>query len=252
MENIKYENLTLSLDEETNSYTITRCEKDAVSVNIPKYINNIHIRKIDDYAFKKCTNLVTVTFPEYIIDEVAEDTALKEIGEYAFSGCTSLIEVDLPVTVWTIRQGAFHNCNSLIKCNFSSMAFVGSYAFYGCKSLIDLSYFSNAMEGVCSGCASLTYLPLQKSSSIISEDAFEGCKSLTEITIFKGIDTIEKLAFRSCRNLKKVTFENPNNWYWHSIYKRSDYPLDVSNPEENAKMLSTMDFDDGVGNIFRK
>ena len=252
MENIKYEKLTLCLDEDTNSYSIIECEKDAAIVNIPKTINNIHIQKIEDEAFKGCTSLITVNFPEYDIEDIVEDTVLKEIGEYAFSYCTSLIEITLPITVHTIGRGAFCDCSSLIRCKFSSDPFIGSYAFYRCKSLIDVGYFKNAMEGVCSGCESLPYFPLRDGSWIISEDAFENCYSIKEITIYKSIETIERLAFRGCSNLKKVTFENPNNWYWYSIYRGTDFPLDVSNPEENAKMLSGMDFDDGVGNIFRQ
>ena len=86
----------------------------------------------------------------------------------------------------------------------------------------------------------------------IEEDAFEGCDSLTEITIPASVKTIGKLAFRGCSNLKLVHFENKDNWYWHYRYKDTIIPIDVSDPIKIAKWLSTMDFDDGVDDLFRK
>ena len=67
-----------------------------------------------------------------------------------------------------------------------------------------------------------------------------------------GTDKSGSLAFRSCYGLKRVTFENPEGWYWTCVYNDTDYDLDLSNPEKNAEMLSTMDFDDGCGGWFRK
>ena len=254
MENIKYEKLTLELEQDSfeQYYKIVSCEKDAVVVNIPKAINDIVVRKIDDYAFEDCVDLAVVNFPEYDIEDRINDVFLKEIGEYAFKCCTSLIEMELPYTLYSIKWGAFSGCTSLVKCTFDSFTFVGSYAFYNCKSLVELSYFTNASEGVCSGCELLPYLPLTNSTREISEDAFEHCYALKEIVLPASIERIEKLAFRSCRNLKSVTFEATNNWYWHNRYQQTDHPLNVSNPTKNAQMLSGMDFDDGVGTIYRK
>ena len=254
MENIKYEKLTLELEKDSYEeyYKIVSCEKDVVVVNIPKTINGIVVRKIDDYAFEDCILLTNVNFPEYDIEDRVNDIFLKEIGEYAFKGCTSLIEIELPYTLYSIHWGAFCDCTSLVKCTFESGVFVGSYAFYRCRSLVELGYLNSASEGVCSGCESLPYLPLTKSAREISEDAFEHCYALKEIVIPASVKRIEKLAFRSCRNLKSVTFEETNNWYWHNRYQQTDHPLNVSNPTKNAQMLSGMDFDDGVGTIYRK
>lgn len=46
--------------------------------------------------------------------------------------------------------------------------------------------------------------------------------------------------------LTRVKFENTDGWYASNRYNDRIVSIDVGNPEENARALGGMDFDDGV------
>ena len=252
MEEIKYEKLTLRLDKFEHTCVIVECEKDAKCVEIPLDVNSYLVVGIEEYAFKNCSQLESVTFPceedFYKHDSFA---SMFEIGDYAFNYCTALKSIDIPCHVSTIGRGAFSGCSSLVTASVPD-CYIGPFAFYECKSLENINPTDSISEGIFSGCESLKVFPVSPKTVEIEEDAFEHCYSLVDITIPKGVERIGPLAFRSCYGLKRVTFENPCNWAWTCVYNDEEYDLDLSNPEKNAEMLSTMDFDDGCGGWFRK
>ena len=252
MEEIKYEGLTLSLDKFEHTCIITECEKDVGSVEIPLEVNGFLVIGIEEQAFKGCSMLESVTFPcsedFYTHDSFA---SMFEIGDYAFNYCTSLKSIDIPGHVSSIGRGAFCGCSSLKSVSVPD-CYIGPFAFYDCKSLEKINPTDSISEGIFSGCESLKVFPVSSKTVEIEEDAFEHCYELVDITIPKGVEKIGPLAFRSCYGLKRVTFENPEGWYWTCVYNDTDYDLDLSNPEKNAEMLSTMDFDDGCFGWFRK
>ncbi len=252
MEDIKYEKLTLRPDKFESTCTIVGCEKDAQSVEIPLCVNGLLVVGIEEYAFKNCAMLESVIFPTeeayYTSDSF---TSLFEIGDYAFNYCTALKSIEIPCHVSSIGRGAFCGCSSLATVSVPD-CYIGPFAFYECKSLEKINPIDCISEGIFSGCESLKVFPVSNRTTEIKEDAFEHCYELVDITIPKGVERIGPLAFRSCCGLKRVTFENPEGWYWTCVYNDEDYDLDLSNPEKNAEMLSTMDFDDGCGGWQRR
>jgi len=252
MKTVKYEKLTLSYDENYNIFTVSECEKDAENVVIPKSVNGIYISAIDDRAFSGCTKLVLVKFPTYEEGDYGRDDLLTVIGANAFMDCVSLEQVILPETVTEIGRGAFYYCKNLKYILFADNVFADAFAFYHCESLVEVPKLNVLTEGVFSHCLSLKYAPIADDVEEICEDAFEHCESLTEVTIPETVTRIESEAFSNCYQLKKVHFKQQKNWFWHCVYTDEEYPIDVSDPEKNAKSLSTMDFDDGVSAWFVK
>ena len=86
----------------------------------------------------------------------------------------------------------------------------------------------------------------------IEDDAFEHCDGLTEIVFPKSLRRIGDLAFRGCRGLIRVTFAETEGWYGTCRYDDSHDPLDLSDPERNARWLAQVDFDDGPNGWYRK
>lgn len=256
MDEIKYGKLTLSLVD--GAYNVIDCEKDAEVVVIPSSIDGIFVKSIGESAFKDCKALKSVTLPdyssrfandeEYIIQKAFADLEeeLPRIEDYAFWGCTSLSEITIPECFSSIGWSAFNGCTALAKVVMHGDPFLYSCVFSGCVSLKEITPCSTISQGLFSGCNSLTHLPLKENATTIEEDAFENCDGLIDIVIPKNITRIESLAFRGCANLKSVTFEKPLGWVSYCSYNGKEYKLDLSSPQKNAKMLSCMDFDDGV------
>lgn len=239
-----------------NTAKVVECEKDAVEIEVPTLIEGVPVTSIGDRAFVDCKLLKKVTLPQYDLDRWLHDEMMfEEIGDNAFYRCCSLEEIIIPEKVSTIGHGAFAQCTALQKVVFGdplSPPYLYPYAFSGCESLVDISPVRNASEGLFDECKSLTDLPLQECVGKIEERCFAHCTSLKEIVISENIMSIESLAFRSCFNLKKVTFKRPDGWSWSSMYSGGGNTLDLGDPERNAKMLRTADFDDGVHGWHRK
>ena len=72
------------------------------------------------------------------------------------------------------------------------------------------------------------------------------------IVIPKNVKRIGTLAFRGCYGLKSVTFEDPDGWFATNMYSDTEFSLNLSKPENNAKLLSSQDFDDGVTSWYKK
>ena len=72
-------------------------------VTIPSSANGRSIKKIEEKAFMDCTQIVSVTIENGIV----------EIGEYAFARCTSLTAISIPESVTYLPRSVFDECNTL-------------------------------------------------------------------------------------------------------------------------------------------
>ena len=66
------------------------------------------IRRIEDYAFHKCSLLTIVDLGE----------GLEEIGKRAFWGCTLLREIVIPPDISVIHEEAVYGCLQLTNARF--------------------------------------------------------------------------------------------------------------------------------------
>lgn len=247
---IRYEELTLK--ETSGGYIVTACDKDAVSVVIPRRAWDIPIVAIGDRAFEDCTALESVVFSEPDWEEYLPGDELTEIGEYAFSGCAALHGITLPDSVSVVWRGAFYGCEALKTVEFSKSPYFAPYVFARCSQLVSVSPLKNVSEGLFYDCKALESAEILTGCEEIDEDAFEHCEALSEITIPASVKRIDGLAFRSCYALSRVTFEETDGWQVSNRYTRRVVAIDVSDPEENARDLKGVDFDDGIVAWYRK
>lgn len=126
----------------------------AINKNLNQVILNEGITSFGSCAFKDCSQLKEVNFPN----------SLKTIKNYAFGRCSSLKINRWPDTVTTIANQTFQSCTSLIQMSMANVTNIGTadnyavfaqctnlkavwigsaitsagfrkYAFYGCSAL---------------------------------------------------------------------------------------------------------------------
>ena len=103
------------------------------SVKIPSELNGRPVQRIDDYSFKGCTSLTSVTIPD----------SVKWIGRSAFQSCSGLTSVMIPASVTSIGDYAFKDCSSLktalLPVKMRGMNF--NFVFTGCADGFAEKYF---------------------------------------------------------------------------------------------------------------
>jgi len=189
---------------------------------------------IDDYAFRDCTNLKSVTIGNGItgiwygafkgctsLKSVTIGSGVKTIDGEAFQGCTSLKSVTIGSSVKSISKRAFSSCKSLTSVTIpNSITSISEDAFEYCTNLtaINVDYGNTAyssQDGVWynKNKTKLIQYPTGKAettftvpSSVTSIGSFEGCTSLASINIPNGVTSIG--SFKSCTSLASINIPN--------------------------------------------
>ena len=111
--------LTISGTEMSN-YDVQKAPWCSQRKNIKNVVIEKGVKNIGNYAFYRCSSLVSVSIPN----------SVTSIGEYAFIGCCSLVSVDIPNSVMDIRMCAFSGCSSLTSViSPNSVTYIGNSAF---------------------------------------------------------------------------------------------------------------------------
>ena len=172
---------------------------------------NSRVTKVGGNAFRACTKLLSVSFPN--CEEIGDNgffacmslaaisfPKCSRIGSYAFHGCASLSSAYFP-SCTVLSSSAFYSLAWLKTASFPELLTIQSGAFASCSRLSAISFpkCTSIANGAFSSCSSLTeaYFP---SCSIISNFAFANCTSLSTAS-FPSCTTIGNSAFRSCRKL---------------------------------------------------
>ena len=146
---------------------------------------------IGEAAFRECSNLRQVTFPN----------TLKEIGANVFMYDKKLETVVLPEGLQTIGGAAFRECSNLRQVTFpKTLKKIGNWAFKHCselESVILPEGLEELGEGAFSDCFNMTELVLSHSLKIIPLNAFSHTQNLQTLIVPEGVEAIDTWAFRS-------------------------------------------------------
>jgi hypothetical protein len=178
---------------------------------------------IEEFAFYKCANVTSVTFPSSLISvgtyafassgvlEVTMNDGLQEIGEYAFHD-TDITFVEIPGTVTTIEVGVFQDCPSLHHVIIGEgVITIEAGAFYGAVTMNNISLPSTltsigdyAFKNAGHWYASFPRVVIPSSCTAIGDYAFYG-STVTKLVLSEGVLTIGDYAFAES-TLEEVTF----------------------------------------------
>ena len=204
------------------SYSVTAPWQD-YKKQIKKVVIMSGVTSIGNWAFKDCSNLVSVTIPE----------GVTSIGNDAFLTCSNLTEVAIPEGVTQIGYRAFGYCGKLATINIpSSLISTDTYisrAFYECKNLdgiwVDESnpVYSSDPFGVlfnkdktvlmkAPGKLAGSYT-VPDSVTSIGVTAFDACINLKNVMFPESVSSIDYDAFYLCYNLEGIWVDENNAAY---------------------------------------
>jgi len=173
-----------------------------------KYINidlsGSALNSIDDYAFKLCANLTSVTIPN----------SVTSIGNGAFSYCYTLKSITLPDSITSIENEVFEYCFKLESITIpDSVTSIGDFAFYSCISLTSViipNKIKNIGKGAFGVCTGITNINIPDSVTTIGNVAFQ-CTSLSNINIPNSVTSIGHEVFDYCEKFFAINVDENNN-----------------------------------------
>ena len=135
------------------------------------------ITSIDDFTFRGCSNLTSVSLP----------STLTRIGGYAFNRCQGLTTVNFPENLIQIGTSAFANCSSLQNVKLpNSLHIVGNHAFEA---------------------TAIKTIEIPSSMITIPQSVFEDCYYLETVTIPNSVRGIEVRAFKDCSGIRSIIYK---------------------------------------------
>ncbi len=228
---------------------------DASEIVIPKRHDGKKVSAILSSGFAKCENLTSITIPKTV----------TKIEMGAFYGCKNLESVYFngKINDWCNIDFAHSTANpmseaeafyskgkEITKLKLKDISIIKPYTFFGFDHLVSFKADDTLEaigENAFAGCVELSSVELPSSLVKLDKLCFATCEKLTEITIPANTSQIHALAFYSS-GVNRIIFENTEKWFTASneAATKGD-KFDVTNPEQNAKILKKQ----GTGYIKR-
>lgn len=170
----------LSYDEAAAVTTIGTIFKENTEIREFKELKYFTgLTAIDDQAFSKCNNLLSIEIPQNVQSIGSESFFcqyyIPDPGTTIYN--SSLISVILPNGLKSIGTKSFAYCEQLKNIKFpNSILSIGTAAFRHCHNLTSIEIPQGAIES----------------------SAFSMCENVKTITIGKGVTAIASLAFNGC------------------------------------------------------
>ncbi|MGN1164742.1 MAG: leucine-rich repeat domain-containing protein [Candidatus Ornithospirochaeta sp.] len=175
--------------------------KGSYVLNIPRYLDGIEVKSIDNEAFSSLKGITAIVLPD----------TLGSIGVKTFMNCTNLTEATLPRGVSVIGDQAFAGCSSLKSFTFQNeVTTIGKGAFSGCSALSEIILSENLRtigDEAFKGCANLEKVTLNDGLEYIGDEAFASCVILPAIFIPRSVSYIGIDTFYDCRIMKEITID---------------------------------------------
>jgi TPR repeat protein/predicted phosphohydrolase len=173
-----------------------------------------HVKKLGDYCFQNCRNLVRIILHEEI----------TSIGNSSFDDCKNLKKIEIPESIISIGDWAFHACDKIENIALSkNVKQIGTYAFGSCEKLASISV-SPENPHYCSLNGDLytkdlsrflqyaiakkwKQFVLPRKTKVIDFRAFSDALNLESVNTNRVTEINEK-SFYWCRNLKEIILQS--------------------------------------------
>lgn len=196
------EGITYTLDNETDTYSITSSNIESSIITIPEEVEGKKVVAIGAEAFRGSKLLKEITLP----------STVKEIGYAAFRGTTKLQKINLE-NVEVIGNDAFRESFSTNNTNIkmSNLKSLGTYAFSSSTKLREVDMtgatLSSIPESCFESCSLLYKVKLSQSIKTIWKRAFAGDSCIVEINL-QYVEYLKANCFENCKNITSITLTN--------------------------------------------
>ena len=170
--------------------------KTAGDITIPSELGTYQVKAIQNYAFRGCSRVTSVTIPE----------GVESIGAEAFGSCASLTNVVIPASVNSISTDAFRGCTKLADENGFIIVRDILFQYLGSASEVEIpegvaiigqnAFLSNM---------AITNVAIPNTVTNIDYAAFRSCTNLVAMTIPQGVMSLGNYLFQNCRSLTTIT-----------------------------------------------
>lgn len=173
----------------------------------------VAVTAIDDVTWTEMTTAYTGYSGDIVIPATVTygDVTynVTSVREYAFAVKNNynakLTSVQLPESITTLGNNAFHNCTKLKSVNIpKAVTALPNMLFNSCRSLTDVELPSGLKSigmSAFSGCTTLTALHIPEGVTEIGTSAFYSCSKLSSVNIPDGVTRIEGATFSYCSSL---------------------------------------------------
>lgn len=218
--NINYQ--TDSGDEFTSGkFTYTVKNKQACIVSYEGYTDNLTIPSTLDGL-----PVTGIDYNDFLLSSLTIPSGVTDISQDTISSCfVSRFIVDPNNHAYSSQDGVLYNKNKtkLLRCpsdktgSFNipgSVKSIGNSAFHLCNSLISITIPNSVtvIEGSAfSDCSALTSMTIPSSVTVMEDSAFSNCSALTSITIPKSVISLNASAFNDCQAIASIKVDANNS-----------------------------------------
>lgn len=259
---LKYSAYYLETVELSSSVKEIQCRSFYGSPIVNLYSADSLVR-IYDEAFRGCTALSNVTFPDGLLyigyaafagcsgqafTRVTVPDSVKEIGANAFFDCASITNVTLGNGISSIPEYCFGNCGKLSELEFpDSVKSIGDSAFYNCAGL---SYVNlNCVETVgkdafysALGPSAMEFAVFGSALKSIGAYAFGNCSNITELEVHcMFFSTFEDAFFNVDLSGIKVYADSDIDGVMDSWSDYNPEPINPADIEQDDTLLRTVE-----------
>lgn len=195
-------------------------------------------------------NIFSSSVQEYVLGD-----HITNIGDYVFYNGDAISSVTLPMSITSIGNAAFRDCNGLISINIpDGVVDIKDYAFYRCDNLTSIT-LPNSLRTIgisaFDNCKKLTSIEIPADVTSIGQSAFTYCSGLLSITMPSSISTTKlDEIFNACTSLKTVKFRNKESFEGClSILCSKRYSVASATFYLNDAVITDITIPNGIDNI---